>query len=72
MTTDIPEDLNNMIQKATIIRRHLAKNKKDSVNKRSQELIVSKVNRSAKYYKKRANGQLPNDWKYMPKTVGVV
>ena len=70
MTTDIPEDLNNMIQKATIIRRHLAKNKSDAVNKRSAELIISKVRRSAKYYI--ADGLLSKDWKYKPTTVGVV
>jgi small subunit ribosomal protein S15 len=67
---DIPEDLSNMVQKATIIQRHLAKNKSDSLNKRSAELIVSKVNRSAKYY--RSNGELPAEWKYKPKPIGLV
>lgn len=70
MEAGIPEDLTNMAQKATTLQRHLAKNKADSVNKRSAELIVSKVNRLAKYYKD--SKRLPNDWKYKPTAVGLI
>ena len=69
MTASIPEDLNNVVLKATNLQRHLAKNKSDSINKRSEELIISKVNRSAKYY--RETKGLPENWKYKPKAVGL-
>jgi small subunit ribosomal protein S15 len=64
LTTELPEDLNNIVEKATNLQRHLTKNRADAVNKRSLELIVSKVNRLAKYYKKK--GVLPGDWNYKP------
>jgi len=70
MAVGIPEDLSNMVQKATTLQRHLAKNKSDAVNKRAEELIVSKVNRLAKYH--RANKDVPDDWKYKPTAVGLV
>lgn len=58
----IPEDLNNLINKASALRRHLIKNRADAVNKRSLELTISKIRRLAKYYRKR--GILQKDWKY--------
>jgi small subunit ribosomal protein S15 len=60
----IPEDLNNLLQKATSLSRHLTKNRADAVNKRALELIVSRIRRLAKYYRKQ--GSLPQDWKYTP------
>ncbi len=68
--TGIPEDLNNLVQRATSIQRHLAKNKSDAVNKRSEELIVSRVNNTSKYYI--GNKTLPSDWKYKPKAISIV
>ena len=59
---DLPEDLNDLVARATTLQRHLAKNKTDSVNKRSLELIVSRVYRLANYYKDK--GTLPKDWKF--------
>lgn len=64
LKTELPEDLNNIVEKAKNLQRHLLKNPADSVNKRSLELIISRVNRLAKYYKKK--GVLPSDWKYRP------
>lgn len=64
---ETPEDLNNLLQKATRLRRHLAKNKADAVNKRALELVTSKIRRLAKYYKKR--GILSEDWKYKPESL---
>ncbi len=63
----IPEDLNNLISKANRLARHIAKNKADSVNKHSLELIVSKVRRLAKYYKN--EHVLPENWEYRPEVV---
>jgi small subunit ribosomal protein S15 len=62
LKTDLPEDLNNLVARATTLQRHLAKNRSDSVNKRSLELIVSRVYRLANYYKDK--GILPKDWKF--------
>ncbi len=58
----IPEDLQNLINKAERLRKHLLKNKKDYRNKHSLELIEAKIHRLAKYYKR--IGKLPLDWKY--------
>ena len=63
----IPEDLNNLLSKANGLARHLSKNKADSVNKHSLELIVSKVRRLVKYYKNRHI--LPESWEYRPEVV---
>ncbi|UCH38335.1 MAG: 30S ribosomal protein S15 [Candidatus Bathyarchaeota archaeon] len=63
----IPEDLNNLIQKANGIARHLSENKADAANKRSLELTVSKIRRLAKYYKK--HDSLPQTWTYRPEVV---
>jgi small subunit ribosomal protein S15 len=60
----IPEDLTNLINKVNRLTRHLSKNKSDSVNKHSLELIVSKVRRLAKYYMNRHS--LPENWEYKP------
>lgn len=60
----VPEDLNNLLQKVSTLSRHLNKNRADAVNRRSLQLIVSRVRRLAKYYRK--SGVLPEDWKYTP------
>jgi small subunit ribosomal protein S15 len=65
----IPEDLNNLLQKASKLSRHLNKNRADAVNKRALELIVSRIRRLAKYYQKR--GILPEDWKYTPQVEAI-
>jgi len=58
----LPEDLSALLKKADALRRHLEKNKKDSVNKRSLAMIESKVHRLVKYY--RAKGEIRPDWQY--------
>ena len=58
----LPEDLDNLIKKAKRLRRHLERNKNDFYEKRSLELVESKVRRLAKYYSR--EGVLPKDWKY--------
>lgn len=60
----IPEDLNNLINKADRIEKHLSRNKADAANRRPLELTESKIRRLAKYYKKRHI--LPDDWEYRP------
>ena len=60
--TEIPEDLNNIVNKAVGLQKHLKSNKGDSRNVRSLELIEAKVHRLSVYYKK--IGTIPKNWKY--------
>jgi small subunit ribosomal protein S15 len=58
----LPEDLSVLVKKAGDLRRHLEKNRKDYVNKRSLAMVESKIHRLVKYY--RSTGQLRPDWQY--------
>jgi len=58
----IPEDLYNLMVRATRIKRHLERNPKDFHNKRALQLVESKIYRLARYYKEK--GILPKDWRY--------
>jgi small subunit ribosomal protein S15 len=58
----LPEDLSALLKKADDLRRHLEKNRKDYVNKRSLAMVESKIHRLVKYY--RAGGQLRPEWEY--------
>jgi small subunit ribosomal protein S15 len=58
----LPEDLSALLKKADHVRRHLEKNRKDYVNKRSLAMVESKIHRLVKYY--RAKGQLRPEWEY--------
>lgn len=60
----IPEDLDNLLKKATSATRHLEKNRKDYPNKRDLALIESKIHRLVSYYHK--IGRIPKDWAYKP------
>ena len=62
MASKVPEDLQNLIQKAVGLKRHLDQNSKDLHNKRSLQITESKIRRLVKYYKK--EGVLPEDWIY--------
>ena len=59
---DMPEDLNNIVNKAVGLQKHLKSNKSDRRNVRSLELIEAKVHRLSVYYKK--IGRIPKNWKY--------
>ena len=59
---ELPEDLNNIVNKAVGLQKHLKSNKSDNRNVRSLELIEAKVHRLAVYYKK--IGRIPKNWKY--------
>ena len=60
--TDMPEDLNNLVNKALGLQKHLKENKSDKRNVRSLELLEAKVHRLSSYYKK--IGKIPKTWKY--------
>ena len=58
----LPEDLSALLKKADDLRKHLEKNRKDYVNKRSLAMIESKIHRLVKYY--RAKDRLRPEWEY--------
>jgi len=62
--SNVPEDINNLMKKAVMLRKHLEIHKKDIHNKRNLLRIESKVNRLAKYYIRKK--VLPSNWKYEP------
>ncbi|MCX8204306.1 MAG: 30S ribosomal protein S15 [Candidatus Nezhaarchaeota archaeon] len=66
----IPEDLANLIKRATRVRRHLEEHPKDNFSKRGLQLIESKIHRLIKYYKR--EGVLPLDFEYKPEEVAVI
>ena len=61
-STALPEDLAALVKKADDLRRHLEKNRKDYVNKRSLAMVESKIHRLVKYYRTRR--QLRPEWEY--------
>lgn len=65
----IPEDLYNLMKKATTLRRHLGRNPSDNGNKRGLQLIESRIFKLTRYYKRR--GILPSDWDYRSEIVTV-
>jgi small subunit ribosomal protein S15 len=65
-----PEDLVNLVRKASNLRKHLEENRKDLHSKRGLQLIESKIRRLVKFYKKK--GVFPQDWKYDPNTAGLL
>lgn len=62
MASKIPEDLQNLIQKAVGLKRHLDQNPKDLHNKRALQIAESKIRRLVNYYKRER--ALPGDWIY--------
>jgi small subunit ribosomal protein S15 len=58
----IPEDLQALIRKLILIKKHLEENKIDEVAKRGLHITESKIQRLSKYYK--STGRLPAEWKY--------
>ncbi|RZN41599.1 MAG: 30S ribosomal protein S15 [Methanophagales archaeon ANME-1-THS] len=66
----IPEDLQNLMQKALKLRKHLEEHKKDVHNKTALHLTESKIRRLVKYY--RRDKVLPEDWRYKPEVAEVM
>jgi small subunit ribosomal protein S15 len=59
---DVPEDLRNLINRASQLKKHLDEHKKDFKNKRGLQVLESKIRSLEKYYG--SQGRLPKDWKY--------
>jgi len=59
---EIPEDLQNLVDKAEAIQEHIAENSEDSQAERRLGLTEAKIRRIAQYH--RDNGNIDEDWKY--------
>ena len=59
---DIPEDLQNLVDKAEAIQEHMSDNPEDAQAERRLELTEAKIRRIAKYH--RDNGNIAQNWKY--------
>jgi len=67
--SSLPEDLENLLRKATSLHVHSDKNKADLHNKRALQIVEAKIYKLSRYYKKR--GVLASDWKYSPKAIAL-
>lgn len=61
---EVPEDLNNLIEKAESIQDHLDENEGDEQADRQMELTKAKIRKVADFH--RENGNIPEDWEYQP------
>ncbi len=60
LSDSVPEDLMNLINRYKNVRVHTEVNRKDQSNIRGQSLIMAKILRLVKYYKR--EGYLPKEW----------
>jgi small subunit ribosomal protein S15 len=58
----LPQDLQDLIERAQRVQNHLQANKGDRKNIHSLELVEAKIYRLSKYYKR--TGQVPSDFRY--------
>jgi len=58
----VPQDLQDLIERAQRVQKHLQVHRSDRKNVHSLELVEAKIYRLSKYYK--AKGILPSDFKY--------
>ena len=70
LSASTPEDLENLLKKASKLIVHLERNKRDLHNKRSLQIVEAKIYKLSRYYKRK--GTLPKNWKYEAKTSIIV
>jgi small subunit ribosomal protein S15 len=58
----VPQDLQDLIERAHRVQKHLQAHRSDRKNVHSLELVEAKIYRLSKYYKEK--GILPSDFKY--------
>ena len=58
----LPQDIQDLIDRAQRVQKHLQAHKSDRKNVHSLELVEAKIYRLSKYYKKK--GILPSEFKY--------
>lgn len=59
---EIPEDLQNLVEKAESIEDHVDENPSDTQAERQLELTKAKIRKVADYH--REEGNIPEDWEY--------
>ncbi|MGQ9514036.1 MAG: 30S ribosomal protein S15 [Thermoproteota archaeon] len=59
------EDLDNLLEKARLLREHIERQTADKLARHSLQLVESKIRRLGRYYVKK--GVLPIDWRYTPR-----
>jgi len=69
LAPNIPEDIYNLMVKATRLRRPMERNPKDFSNKRSLQITEAKIYRLTRYYKRR--GILRSDWRYRSEIITI-
>jgi small subunit ribosomal protein S15 len=69
VVSTLPEDLENLLRKATRLHVHYDKNKADLHNKRALQIVEAKIYKLSRYYK--SKGVLPQEWKYSPKAISL-
>jgi len=69
VVSTLPEDLENLLRKATRLHVHYDKNKADLHNKRSLQIVEAKIYKLSRYYKR--EGVLATYWKYSPKAIAL-
>ncbi|MBS3109797.1 30S ribosomal protein S15 [Candidatus Woesearchaeota archaeon] len=66
----LPYDILDLIKRSLQIRKHLEANRQDMPARRGLLLTESKIKRLMKYYKEM--GRIDQEWKYDPKTAGLL
>lgn len=61
-SSEVPEDLYNLLVKVVRLHVHMVTSRKDFTSKHGLEKMESKIRRLGKYYIRK--GKLPADWKY--------
>jgi len=69
LAPSIPEDIYNLMVKATRLRRHMERNPKDFSNKRALQITEAKIYRLTRYYKRREI--LHGDWRYRSEIITI-
>ena len=69
LVSSLPEDLENLLRRATRLHVHYDKNKADLSNKRALQIVEAKIYKLSRYYKNK--GVLPQEWKYKPKAIAL-
>ncbi len=62
LTSELPEDLKNLVEKAETIQEHIEENSKDRQSIRRLELTEAKIRKVASFH--REKGNIEDDWKY--------
>jgi len=69
LAPSVPEDLGNLLRKASRLYAHLERHRGDKHNKRALQIVEAKIHRLSRYYKRK--GVLPKDWKYRPTVLAI-